>query len=95
MFGNVHTNTSGGVTGLSVGVDKERVRLSNTGECDEFQKPICCARTHVRERAALAKKEMAYWLTVAEEWKDLRNSPEPFDERIANRSNDLAESNNA
>jgi hypothetical protein len=48
-----------------------------------------------RERAALAKKEMEYWLTEAEEWKELRNSPEPFDERIANRSNDLAESNNA
>jgi hypothetical protein len=27
-----------------------------------------------RERAALAKKEMEYWLTEAEEWKLLRNS---------------------
>jgi hypothetical protein len=27
---------------------------------------------------------MEYWLTEAEEWKELRNSPEPFDERIAN-----------
>jgi hypothetical protein len=48
-----------------------------------------------RERAALAQKEMEYWLTEAEEWKQLRESPDPFKERIANRSSDLAESNNA
>jgi hypothetical protein len=27
-----------------------------------------------RERAAIAKKEMEYWLAEAEEWKRLRNS---------------------
>ena len=53
-----------------------------------------------RERAALAKKEMEYslaeyWLAEAEEWKVLRDLSDPFTERIANRSSDLASSNNA
>jgi hypothetical protein len=30
------------------------------------------------ERAALAKKEMEYWLAEAEEWKQLRQTPDPF-----------------
>jgi hypothetical protein len=52
-----------------------------------------------RERAALAKKEMEYWLmeywlAEAEEWKQLRESLDPFIGRIANRSSDLAKSNN-
>jgi hypothetical protein len=34
-----------------------------------------------RERAALAKKEMEYWLAETEEWKQLRESPDPFVER--------------
>jgi hypothetical protein len=34
-----------------------------------------------RERAALAKKEMEYWLAEAEEWKQLRESPDPSVER--------------
>jgi hypothetical protein len=35
-----------------------------------------------RERAALAKKEMEYWLAEADEWKQLlRESPDPFAER--------------
>jgi hypothetical protein len=34
-----------------------------------------------RERAALAKIEMEYWLAEAEEWKQLRKSPDPFAER--------------
>jgi hypothetical protein len=29
-----------------------------------------------RERGALAKKEMEYWLAEAEEWKQLRESPD-------------------
>jgi hypothetical protein len=33
-----------------------------------------------RERAALARKEMEYWLAEAEEWKKLRHSPNPFPE---------------
>jgi hypothetical protein len=49
------------------------------------------------EQAALARNEMEYslmkyWLAEAEEWKQLRQ-PNPFKERIANRSSDLAESN--
>ena len=35
-----------------------------------------------RERAALAKKEMEYWLAEAEEWKRLRNSAHPSIEEI-------------
>ena len=36
-----------------------------------------------RERAALAKKEMEYalalyWLAEAEEWKEVRELPDPF-----------------
>jgi hypothetical protein len=34
-----------------------------------------------RERAALAKKE---WNTETEEWKQLRESPDPFVEGIPN-----------
>src|SRR5260370_38301998 len=30
------------------------------------------------ERAAFAKKEMEYWLAETEEWKQLRESPDPF-----------------
>jgi hypothetical protein len=33
-----------------------------------------------RERAALARKEMEYWLTEAEEWRKLRESADPFTE---------------
>ncbi|WP_156439607.1 hypothetical protein [Bradyrhizobium valentinum] len=42
-----------------------------------------------RERATLAKQEAEHWLTEAEywlaeaeEWKQLRNSPDPFIERV-------------
>ena len=31
-----------------------------------------------RARASLAEKEMEYWLAEAEEWKQLRELPEPF-----------------
>ena len=34
-----------------------------------------------RARAALAKKEMEYWLAEAEEWKQLREIPELFGQR--------------
>ena len=30
-----------------------------------------------RQRAALAKKEMDYWLSEAEEWKQLRERSDP------------------
>ncbi len=48
-----------------------------------------------REQAACARKEMEYslmeyWLAEAEEWKQLKESLEPFLGRIANRSSDLA-----
>ena len=52
-----------------------------------------------REQAALARNEMEfslmeYWLAEAEEWKQLRESLDPFMGRIANRSSDLGNSNN-
>ena len=55
-------------------------------------------KPYSRERAALARTEMEYslteyWLAEAEEWKQLRQSA-PFKGRIANRSSDLAETNN-
>ncbi len=31
-----------------------------------------------RARASLADKEMEYWLADAEQWKQLRELPEPF-----------------
>ena len=31
-----------------------------------------------RARAALARKEMEYWLAEAEEWKRIGELPEPF-----------------
>ena len=31
-----------------------------------------------RERAALAKKEMDYWLSEADEWKQLRETSDPY-----------------
>jgi hypothetical protein len=34
-----------------------------------------------RERAAVAKREMEYWLAEAEEWKQLRVSTDPSIER--------------
>jgi hypothetical protein len=53
-----------------------------------------------RERAALAKKGMEYWLmeywlAEAEEWKQLKESLDPFIGRSVNRSSDLAKSSNA
>ena len=34
-------------------------------------------------RAELAKKQMEYWLAEAEEWKQLKELPEPFAEGSA------------
>jgi hypothetical protein len=35
-----------------------------------------------QERAAVAKKEMEYWLAEAEEWKHLKDSPDAFIEGV-------------
>jgi hypothetical protein len=48
-----------------------------------------------RERAALARKEMEfslaeYWLAEAEEWKAFKDLANPFIERTAHSSSDLA-----
>ncbi len=63
------------------------------------RKQFAALEAMCRERAALARTEMEYsltkyWLAEAEEWKQLREAA-PFEERIANRSSDLAESNKA
>jgi hypothetical protein len=46
-----------------------------------------------RERAALARREMEYWLAEAEEWKQLRESPDPFVERRATPTDGFTRSN--
>jgi len=58
------------------------------------KKQFAALEAMCREQAALARNEMEYslmkyWLAEAEEWKQLRQS-DPFKERIANRSSDLA-----
>jgi hypothetical protein len=35
-----------------------------------------------RERAAIAQKEMEYWLAEAEEWKRLKESSDAFIDRL-------------
>jgi len=35
-----------------------------------------------RERVAHARREMEYWLAEAEEWRKLKESPDPVIERI-------------
>ena len=64
------------------------------------KKQFAALEAMCRERAALARKEMEYslmeyWLAEAAKWKQLRESLEPFLRKIANRSSDLARSNNA
>ena len=64
------------------------------------KKQFAALEAMCRERAALARKEMEYslmeyWLAEAAEWMQLRESLEPFLRKIANRSSDLARSNNA
>ena len=48
-----------------------------------------------RERAELAKKEMEYWLTEADEWKRLKDSPDrSIEEGIPVQLDWCAETNN-
>jgi hypothetical protein len=47
-----------------------------------------------RERAAVAKREMEYWLAEAEEWKKLRESSDPFIASIPIQLDWCAEPNN-
>ena len=47
-----------------------------------------------RERAAVAKREMEYWLAEAEEWKKLRESSDPFIGSIPIQLDWCAELNN-
>jgi hypothetical protein len=47
-----------------------------------------------RERAALARKEMDYWLAEAEEWRRLKESPDMSIERIPLQLDWCADSNN-
>ena len=47
-----------------------------------------------RERAAVARREMEYWLAEAEEWKHLRESPDPSKEGSPIRLDWCAELNN-
>jgi hypothetical protein len=45
------------------------------------------------ERASLAKKEMEYWLAEAKEWKQLRESSDPFVEGSVIPASGYSESN--
>ena len=45
------------------------------------------------ERAAVAKREMEYWLSEAAEWKKLRESSDPFKHSIAVQLDWCADSN--
>jgi hypothetical protein len=99
-FGNILTDVSSRITKLSVGLDNEQAKLSNDWKPMYSNRQFAALERMYRERAALARKEMEYslmeyWLAEAEEWKQLGQSPDPFKGRIANRSSDLAESNNA
>jgi hypothetical protein len=60
------------------------------------KKQFAALEAMCREQAALALNEMEYslmkyWLAEAAEWKQLRQS-DPFKERIAKRSSELAKS---
>jgi hypothetical protein len=44
------------------------------------------------ERAALAKKELEYWLEEAEEWRQLKDSPVPSAEMAVARNDGYSES---
>jgi hypothetical protein len=47
-----------------------------------------------RERAAVARKEMEYWLTEAEEWKQLKEAPDTSTGRIPTQLDWCPEPNN-
>jgi uncharacterized protein YdaU (DUF1376 family) len=62
------------------------------------RKQFAAMEAMCREQAALARTEMEYslmeyWLAEAEEWKQLRESRDPFIRRIASRSAKDRESN--
>jgi hypothetical protein len=46
------------------------------------------------ERAAVARKEMEYWLAEAEEWKQLKEAPDTFTGRIPTQLDWCPEPNN-
>jgi uncharacterized protein YdaU (DUF1376 family) len=63
------------------------------------KKQFAALEAMCREQAAFAKKQMdywlmEYWLAEADEWRQLRESLDPFKGRMANRSSDLAQSKN-
>jgi hypothetical protein len=45
-----------------------------------------------RERAALAKKEMEYWLAEADEWRKFVESPDSFTEGLVTLASGFSES---
>jgi hypothetical protein len=44
-----------------------------------------------RERAALAKKEMDYWLAEADEWRKFVESPDSFTEGLVTLASGFSE----
>jgi hypothetical protein len=87
MFGNMLTN-------VSVGLQKEPTKLEKLlGSSMSSKDQFAALEVMSRERAALAKKEMEYWLAEAEEWRQLRESPDPFVERRITPTEDYPGSN--
>ena len=87
MFGNILTN-------VSAGLHKEEIKLRKLlGSSMNSKDQFAALEVMCRERAALAKKEMEYWLAEAEEWKQLRESPDPFAERRVTSTEGYAGSN--
>ena len=65
----------------------------HTGSSMSSKDQFAALEVMSRERAALAKKEMEYWLAESEEWKQLRQSSDPFAERRITRTEGYPGSN--
>lgn len=85
---------------MLVGLDMRKVRLPSNGNRSMYsRKQFAALELMCRERAALAKKEMEYslaeyWLAEAEEWRKLKESPDPFIDGIPIQLDWCAESSN-
>ena len=88
-----------GVEGDSTSLpnDRAQARLDVVGERDLEPQglPRLAHTTLLHKTPNSVPSEPGAAQAEAEEWKQFRESPDPFKERIANRSSDLAESNTA
>jgi hypothetical protein len=63
------------------------------GDLNDSKGHFAALEVMCRERAALARREMKYWLAEAEEWKQPRESRDPFVERRATSTEGFTGSN--